>query len=350
MNTTLPKISLVTVSFNQGQYLEKTILSVIEQNYPNLEYIIIDGGSTDNSVDIIKKYAKHLAFWVSEPDNGQSEAIQKGLDKCTGDIFNWLCSDDYLEPGALFKIAEAFSEKDIDIVYGKVREFNENGTRNEIKWGTRLEETLHKNIVKTFITQPVTFWRISVFREIGINFNMHWFMDYEMWFRFQLKYGISRVKKIDFLLAHYLFHENSKSQKESDYTQTVKSSKFKIDMNTIFFKFCEKIGYNKKLKTIELLSNELVENYVFNSVSLPEKANCKKIINYYLLENAKRYYWMNDFNMAKQLFNSIEIRFLDRADLSEFRNLKFRSNFNKTLSVLRKFTFLQKIKSQGIGI
>ena len=88
--TTLPKISIVTPSFNQGKYLEKTILSVIEQGYPNLEQIIIDGGSTDESVEIIKKYEKHLAYWVSEPDRGQSHAINKGFERATGEIFGWL--------------------------------------------------------------------------------------------------------------------------------------------------------------------------------------------------------------------------------------------------------------------
>jgi glycosyltransferase involved in cell wall biosynthesis len=105
-----PKISIVIPSYNQGKYLEETILSVINQNYPNLEYVIIDDGSTDNSVEIIKKYEKYLTYWVSEKDNGQSDAINKGLKKCTGEIFNWLNSDDYLETNALFKIAEAYKK------------------------------------------------------------------------------------------------------------------------------------------------------------------------------------------------------------------------------------------------
>ncbi len=89
-----PKISIVTPSFNHAQFLEETILSVITQNYPNLEYVIIDGGSTDGSVDIIKKYEKHLTYWVSEPDNGHGDALNKGFAKSTGEIMAWINSDD----------------------------------------------------------------------------------------------------------------------------------------------------------------------------------------------------------------------------------------------------------------
>ena len=117
-------ISIITPSYNQGQYLEQTINSVLGQNYPHLEYIIIDGGSTDGSVAIIKKYAEHLKYWVSEKDRGQASAINKGLQYCTGEIFNWLNSDDYLQPGALQKIANAFSEKTVDLVAGKVNNFS----------------------------------------------------------------------------------------------------------------------------------------------------------------------------------------------------------------------------------
>lgn len=115
----LPKISIVTPSYNQGQYLEKTILSVLDQNYPNLEYIIIDGGSSDNSVEIIKKYKKNLKYWVSEPDRGQSHAINKGLEHATGQLLTWLNSDDYLKKGALDKFAEIYQQgHDAGVIVG----------------------------------------------------------------------------------------------------------------------------------------------------------------------------------------------------------------------------------------
>lgn len=117
----LPKISIVTPSYNQGEFIEETIRSVLLQGYPNLEYIIVDGGSTDNTVDIIKKYDDYISYWVSEPDNGQSHALNKGFSKATGDLIGWQNSDDYYSREAFKRVAEASKiYQDTDIFYGQV--------------------------------------------------------------------------------------------------------------------------------------------------------------------------------------------------------------------------------------
>ena len=132
--TVFPKISIVTPSFNQAQFLEETILSVINQNYPNLEYIIIDGGSTDGSVDIIKKYEKHLTYWVSEPDNGHGHALNKGFSTTTGEIMAWINSDDKYYPSTFATVAEIFNKfSDINWIHGK---------NSRIDKSVRLEDVL----------------------------------------------------------------------------------------------------------------------------------------------------------------------------------------------------------------
>ena len=105
-----PRISVVTPSFNQGRFLEQCITSVLNQDYPDLEYIVIDGGSSDESVDVLRRYEKHFAFWVSEPDKGQSDALNKGFRRATGDLAVWLNADDFFLPGAFAAVAAAYQQ------------------------------------------------------------------------------------------------------------------------------------------------------------------------------------------------------------------------------------------------
>jgi len=155
---TFPKISIVIPSYNQGQYLEESILSVIDQKYPDLELFVVDGGSTDNSVNVIKKYAQHLKWWVSEKDKGQSEAINKGFARATGDIISWLCSDDLYTPGTFHKVASYFSQQkgNVGLIHGGITLYK-NNTDLKSSWGDK-DPSIERNLAGMAFSQPAAFF------------------------------------------------------------------------------------------------------------------------------------------------------------------------------------------------
>jgi glycosyltransferase involved in cell wall biosynthesis len=196
---TLPTITIVTPSYNQAAYLEATIRSVLDQNYPALRFLIIDGGSTDGSVDIIKRYADRLTYWVSEKDGGQSDAINKGFAINTSmsgqsdlDIMTWLNSDDVLLPGALHRVGQIF-EKYPQIQWLTGQPANMDAEGQHLKLG-RLKTGRGRNLIRRgwyhgrglgFIRQEGTFWRRTLWNEAGgINPNLHYAMDFDLWRRF----------------------------------------------------------------------------------------------------------------------------------------------------------------------
>jgi len=185
----LPKISIVTISFNQAKYLERTITSVLDQNYPNLEYIIIDGGSNDGSVEIIKKYESRLTYWISEADKGLYDAVEKGLNKCTGEIMAWINSDDFYLPGAFESAAEVFKQNShVNWMRGLAVEAKENGElfkRITVPW-CRWSKYRYLTNDFQFIQQESTFWRKKVWDEAGrkMDLTIKYAGDMELWSRF----------------------------------------------------------------------------------------------------------------------------------------------------------------------
>lgn len=188
--TASPKITVVTPNFNQGRFLEQTILSVLDQNYPNLEYIIIDGGSSDSSVEIIEKYKDRLTYWVSEKDQGMYYAIQKGFERSTGEVMCWINSDDLLWPGSLEYVATVFAENPkIQWLQGYPSVIDEDGKllyqRDPV--GSK-EHFYFGNFKKTkeFIQQESTFWRRDLWELAGANLNLNYSLaaDFELWLRF----------------------------------------------------------------------------------------------------------------------------------------------------------------------
>jgi len=203
-----PKISIVTPSYNQAQFLERTILSVLNQNYPNLEYIIIDGGSTDGSVEIIKKYEKYLTYWVSEKDNGQADAINKGFKVATGNIVAWQNSDDIYLPDAFFKIANKFrQEDDSDVVFGNIYLINE---KDEIIRDMRFVPFNIDHLIyyDWNLSSQGVFWRRELFDKVGylnsyeVEFDLDWFI--------RLGKATDKFKFIREFLGCYRIHPESK--------------------------------------------------------------------------------------------------------------------------------------------
>jgi glycosyltransferase involved in cell wall biosynthesis len=192
------KISIITPSYNQSRFLERTILSIINQNYSNLEYIIIDGGSTDNSVEIIKKYENEITYWISEKDKGQSDAINKGMRKATGDIVCWINSDDILLPGALTKIAKlANNNPDCDIFMGRTIRIDDNDKITFFNITPKMTPFFYKRGV-FFFAQQSWFWKRSIFDTVGyLNIERHACMDMDFFMR-QLQAGF----KIAFTPKH----------------------------------------------------------------------------------------------------------------------------------------------------
>jgi glycosyltransferase involved in cell wall biosynthesis len=185
-----PRISIVTPSFNQGLFIEETIRSVILQNYPSLEYIIIDGGSSDNSLEIIKKYEHWITYWTSEPDNGQSHAINKGFSRCTGQMVNWICSDDMLCKDALFNIAPVISNNMNSLILGNGLRIDQKSVILNKVSASAIKKFSELMDIKKFwrksdsIMQQSAFYPLNEIRNIGyLNESNHYSMDYELWGR-----------------------------------------------------------------------------------------------------------------------------------------------------------------------
>lgn len=206
-----PKFSIITPSYNQADYIEKTIKSVLNQNYPNLEYIVIDGGSTDGSVEIIKRYEKNISYWVSEKDNGQSHAINKALQMVTGDIVAWINSDDWYEEGAFDAIAKLYSEHPGTVFLGNcTRHYASDGRTWNLKPKTPSTLSLLRYWRRQFCPpQPSIFFPGSAVREVGLlDEGLNFAMDLDLWIRLSKKYDFYYLNKT---LSHYLIHDMSKS-------------------------------------------------------------------------------------------------------------------------------------------
>ncbi len=231
------KFSIVIPSYNQGEFLERTLLSVINQSV-DTEIIVIDGGSTDNSVEIIKKYEDRIAYWVSEKDRGQSHALNKGFAKATGDIFGWQNSDDVYMPGAFKKVQEVFEKfPDKKIVYGNWYEIDENDKVIDKTYSAPKPRVPHFSYEGFDSNLQSMFWKRDVMEKFGhFDENLHQLMDSDFLFSVILNQGTDIFVKTDFFLGAFRRHANQKTKRERIDRRAVNEQKM-LDEKYSFSKF-----------------------------------------------------------------------------------------------------------------
>ncbi|BBO73744.1 hypothetical protein DSCW_11610 [Desulfosarcina widdelii] len=209
-----PLISIVTPSYNQGRFLDECIRSVVGQDYPNVEYVVIDGGSRDGSVDIIRRHEKQIKYWRSEPDGGQFEAIQEGFARTNGDVMAWINADDKYHLGAFSIVAEVFQEHPtVEWITGRPTAYDEHG--KTIKVFDTLPVWSRKKYLggayrKCCIQQESTFWRRSLWERAGghLDAGLQYAGDFELWIRF---FRYARLYTIDALIGGFRYHNMQKT-------------------------------------------------------------------------------------------------------------------------------------------
>jgi len=212
-----PKITIVTPSYNQARFLEATLRSIHDQGYPNLEHIVIDGGSTDGSVEILRRFEDKLAYWVSEPDRGQTDALIKGFSRATGEILAWLNSDDLYEPHTLWEVADFFSRHpEVQFVYGDALWIDTEGRvlkpKKEIAFSRFIWLYDHN-----YIPQPSAFWRRELYEAVGgLDPRFDLAMDADLWIRFAEKTKPVHVRRVWSRMRLYPEQKNQRLRAISD--------------------------------------------------------------------------------------------------------------------------------------
>lgn len=317
------KISIVTPSYNQGLFIEKTIQSVVQQSYSLKEYLVIDGASTDETTDVLNRYNRQIDHWVSETDNGQSHAINKGLKRATGEVFNWINSDDFLEPNALDHISAAFSDSSVNVFCGIANIVDFDGNIIRRSQGTDIYyENPSRTIGYARIDQPETWWRKSVLDEIGpLNEKLHYTMDRDWWIKYLLHFGLSGIKKDQAVLANFRIHDKSKTSSEK--------AAFDFERNAYYRSLAIEYNMNDTANQLRnLIGAEKIEH-----TDLPQQPDLNLLndaFQYFYLLLAEEAYVRGDHEKLKRILNVILPEALSEEDQHLMEKLRFRAKLPKS--------------------
>lgn len=319
-----PKISVVIPSFNQGEFIEETFVSLINQNYDNLEIIVIDGASTDHTVSIIKKYVGSIAYWVSEKDSGQSEAINKGFNRATGDIITWLNSDDYYEPGTLYKVANEFElDKDLSILHGKSRLFGKAIKQKVI--GLDHDIALNDYFSYMRFPQPSSFFSREVLMKVlPVNNALHYAMDFELIVTMLL--NRSKIKRTSEIFSGYRIHPSSKSNNHLSFLK-----EWSLVVGNFFNSVSGGDKYWEILIQLGLIKNNVGIIYS-NSLKFSDKELAMVLLQHL---NVCYHYNYRDFNRKQcdLISNYLRVNFYS------FYKSNYYAKYNNRLTFIPKFLF-----------
>lgn len=310
------KISIIVPSYNQGQYIEETLRSIIDQGYPNLELIVIDGGSTDRSVEIIRQYEKHITYWVSEKDKGQSDAINKGFRQATGDIITWLCSDDVFTPGTLQKVNEYFSSlpPETGLIHGGVVVFDSVAERHT-DFGYP-DPSIERYITGMAFSQPAAFFRKKYLDMVNgrVSEELHYGMDYDLFARLAC---VCHFQPVQDVFARYRMHGESKSVSQHD--------RFILDWCKVFVNLCQNMGWQDvetRIREVSPLSGAYGYHLDFEFSYAPAimgKVDKEKCLFYHLCYQLRALYASGKINDSKRLYKYLLENFPAEWNNSETR-------------------------------
>ena len=322
-----PKFSIVIPNYNQGQFIEEAITSVLDQNYSNKELLIFDGESTDNSIEVIKKYDKYITYWESKKDKGQSDAINKAIRKCKGDFFNWLNADDYLEKDCLSRVAKQVSNPN-QIIIGKLKTFGD--TNQTIKRTELFNGNLAKSIGRVLLAQPAMFFPKSIlnFEGITVNETLQYSFDREWWIKMVLENPNLELKNVDFIISNFRYHDESKTVNNS-------YKYFYSDNSLIYAELANIIG-QKAISNLLLNSCFIKPKSKYNSTFNKENVLSKrtlviKAINFYLIELGHVLLMHSEIKKLKMILKEINFQNLDFIDKRLFITLFMKMNLNRIL-------------------
>lgn len=292
------RISIVTPSYQQASFLEETLASVAAQTGVEVEHMVVDGGSTDGSLAIIERHAQRLAWWCSERDSGQSEAINKGLSHCTGQVFNWLNSDDVLLPGALRTVCDAFqAEPDLQVFGGRIVHRDAAGDRVFERLNDARDEL--RLFADPVINQPATFYRTDVVKAIGgVDPMLRYVMDVELWWQFLFRYGTAHVRFEPVELTVFRLHEASKTVSHH--------SGFLNELATLLHGMCARTGQHDLASVFEA-GHDLVRGLRGVPVREEHRARVRAMAVHFLLKWYGNVHDERQFRMMKLMKRTVRI-------------------------------------------